>query len=236
MVVDAWMQHPTPRLFRHAMFASLLRWTGQEPPAEEIPLAVTLAAMDAGGVDFGLVSAWHGPRRRPDLQRRGRRLGRRAPRPARGPGVGRPARPGPRRARAAPLRRPSWASRACGSSRGCGAAAERPPLLPAVRRVRGARRAVLHPGRPHRAAAQLRDRPPDPLPRRRRARLPRPDDRRRAHRLPVDGGDGRARAQVPQRATSTPPPTPSRRYPPELVRYLRGRRAQARSCSAPTGR
>jgi len=61
MVVDAWMQHPTERLFRHPMLAPLMRWTGQEPPRGEIPLAVTLEAMDAGGVDRGLISAWTGP-------------------------------------------------------------------------------------------------------------------------------------------------------------------------------
>ena len=33
-----------------------------------------------------------------------------------------------------------------------GGAADRPPLLPALRRLRRARRAVLHPGRPHRTA------------------------------------------------------------------------------------
>src|SRR5215204_5537873 len=61
MIVDAWMQHPTLRLLRHEMLASLLRWTGQEPPTEELPLSATIAAMDAGGIDFGLVSAWHAP-------------------------------------------------------------------------------------------------------------------------------------------------------------------------------
>jgi predicted TIM-barrel fold metal-dependent hydrolase len=62
MVIDAWMQHPTPRFLAHDMFDSLRRWTGQELPAEELPIATTLAAMDEGGVGFGLLSAWHGPR------------------------------------------------------------------------------------------------------------------------------------------------------------------------------
>jgi uncharacterized protein len=62
MVIDAWMQHPTPRFLAHDMFDSLRRWTGQElAPAEEIPIAATLAAMDGGGVTRGLLSAWHGP-------------------------------------------------------------------------------------------------------------------------------------------------------------------------------
>jgi predicted TIM-barrel fold metal-dependent hydrolase len=61
MIVDAWMQHPTERLFGHPMLEPLMRWTGQRPPAGELPLDATLAAMDAGGVDVGLISAWHGP-------------------------------------------------------------------------------------------------------------------------------------------------------------------------------
>ena len=47
MTVDVWMQHPTPRFLGHDMFASLRRWTGGEMPTGEIPLSVTLEAMDA---------------------------------------------------------------------------------------------------------------------------------------------------------------------------------------------
>ncbi|HYF27725.1 MAG TPA: amidohydrolase family protein [Baekduia sp.] len=62
MVVDAWMQHPTPRFLREDMFASLRRWTGGlEPPEEQLPAAMTVQAMDAAGVDVGVLSAWHGP-------------------------------------------------------------------------------------------------------------------------------------------------------------------------------
>jgi uncharacterized protein len=61
MIVDAWMQHPTPRFLAHDAFASLRRWVGDALPTEEIPLSATIAAMDAGGVDYGLLSAWHGP-------------------------------------------------------------------------------------------------------------------------------------------------------------------------------
>ncbi|MGI5208725.1 amidohydrolase family protein [Spirillospora sp. CA-108201] len=61
MVVDAWMQHGTLRFLRHEMLDSLWRWTGQEPPSEEVPVGATVAAMDAGGVDVGLISAWYGP-------------------------------------------------------------------------------------------------------------------------------------------------------------------------------
>jgi predicted TIM-barrel fold metal-dependent hydrolase len=62
MTVDAWMQHPTLRFLSHDMFDSLRRWTGQEVPSEEPDIGFTLAAMDAAGVDFGLLSAWHAPR------------------------------------------------------------------------------------------------------------------------------------------------------------------------------
>jgi uncharacterized protein len=61
MTVDVWMQHPTPRFLQHEMFESLRRWTGQEAPTEELPIDLTLAAMDAAGISFGLLSAWHGP-------------------------------------------------------------------------------------------------------------------------------------------------------------------------------
>lgn len=63
MIVDAWIQHPTSRFLREPMFASLLRWTGMAPEAlpAEIPHAFTLGALDAGAVDKALCSAWWGP-------------------------------------------------------------------------------------------------------------------------------------------------------------------------------
>jgi len=61
MTIDAWIQHPTPRLLRQPMFASILRWLGLDAFPEQIPLAATLAAMDAGGVERALTCAWHGP-------------------------------------------------------------------------------------------------------------------------------------------------------------------------------
>ncbi|MGB5325607.1 MAG: amidohydrolase family protein, partial [Pseudomonadales bacterium] len=45
------------------MFASLQRWTGQGMPTEELPVAVTIAMMDQGGVDRMLISAWQAPGR-----------------------------------------------------------------------------------------------------------------------------------------------------------------------------
>lgn len=61
MAVDVWMQHPTQRFLANDIFASLRRWTGGAIPEDEIPLDFTLAAMDAGGVETGLLSAWRGP-------------------------------------------------------------------------------------------------------------------------------------------------------------------------------
>ena len=61
MKIDAWMQHPTRRFFSHDMLESLRRWTGMEVPDDELPIAATVAAMDVGAVDFGLLSAWRAP-------------------------------------------------------------------------------------------------------------------------------------------------------------------------------
>ena len=61
MIVDAWGQHPTLRHAQHEMFASLRRWNRQEVPTEQMPVSETLRAMDGGGVDRMLISAWHGP-------------------------------------------------------------------------------------------------------------------------------------------------------------------------------
>lgn len=61
VIVDAWMQHPTPDFMNNRAFESLLRWTGQEPPAEEIPIEASVSAFDEAGVALGMLSAWHGP-------------------------------------------------------------------------------------------------------------------------------------------------------------------------------
>jgi uncharacterized protein len=61
MKIDVWMQHPTQRFARHEMLETLWRWTGKEVPEGELPIGLTLAAMDAAGISFGLLSAWHGP-------------------------------------------------------------------------------------------------------------------------------------------------------------------------------
>jgi len=61
MTIDVWMQHPTQRFLRSDMLASLRRWTGGSIPEDDVPIEVTVAAMDAADVDLGLLSAWRGP-------------------------------------------------------------------------------------------------------------------------------------------------------------------------------
>jgi hypothetical protein len=60
-IVDAWIQHPTPRFLRHPMFDSLRRWMGVTEVPEEIPLELTLDALATARVERALVSAWYGP-------------------------------------------------------------------------------------------------------------------------------------------------------------------------------
>jgi predicted TIM-barrel fold metal-dependent hydrolase len=62
VTIDAWMQHPTRRFLQSDMFDSLRRWTGESLTVpEELPIDSTVAAMDAAGVGFALLSAWHAP-------------------------------------------------------------------------------------------------------------------------------------------------------------------------------
>lgn len=60
-IVDAWMQHPTLRFSNHEMLDSLRRWVGVAVFEIEIPLDATIQAMDAGGVEIALSAAWYGP-------------------------------------------------------------------------------------------------------------------------------------------------------------------------------
>ncbi len=60
-IVDAWMQHPTPRFLQQPFLESLLRWTHREEGIPELPLEATIGSMDDGGVRVGLLSAWWGP-------------------------------------------------------------------------------------------------------------------------------------------------------------------------------
>ena len=63
MIIDAWAQHPTLRQLQDPIFASLRRWTKAPAPTAEMPVAQTLAAMDAAGVSRALICAWAAPYR-----------------------------------------------------------------------------------------------------------------------------------------------------------------------------
>lgn len=62
MIIDAWAQHPTLRNSQDPIFDSLRRWTKTETPTRELPLSVTIGAMDQAGVSKSLISAWVAPR------------------------------------------------------------------------------------------------------------------------------------------------------------------------------
>lgn len=63
MIVDAWVQHPTPEFLARPMFASLLRWMGLDAGTlpETLPLELTVGALRVAKVDKALISAWWGP-------------------------------------------------------------------------------------------------------------------------------------------------------------------------------
>lgn len=63
MIIDAWAQHPTLRHAQDPIFDSLRRWTKAPLPTRELPVAMTLAAMDQGAVGKSLISAWVAPHR-----------------------------------------------------------------------------------------------------------------------------------------------------------------------------
>lgn len=60
-IIDAWLQHPTPAFLADPIFASLWRWMGVKTPPKQLPVEFTLAALDAAGIQKGLICAWHGP-------------------------------------------------------------------------------------------------------------------------------------------------------------------------------
>ena len=61
-IIDAWGQHPTLRHSQDPMFDSLRRWTKTQTPTEQLPVAATIGLMDRAGVDRMLISAWEAPR------------------------------------------------------------------------------------------------------------------------------------------------------------------------------
>jgi len=61
MIIDAWAQHPTLRHIQNPIFDSLRRWSKTTIPTEPIPVAATIAMMDAAKIDCSLISAWVAP-------------------------------------------------------------------------------------------------------------------------------------------------------------------------------
>lgn len=61
MIIDAWLQHPSAAFIGHPMFATLRRWMGITQVPEHIPIEFTIAALDAAGIERGVLSAWTGP-------------------------------------------------------------------------------------------------------------------------------------------------------------------------------
>ena len=62
MIIDAWAQHPTLRHAQDPIFDSLRRWTRAEAPTEPLPIEKTIQAMDGGRISKALISAWVAPR------------------------------------------------------------------------------------------------------------------------------------------------------------------------------
>ncbi|HVI01506.1 MAG TPA: amidohydrolase family protein [Enhygromyxa sp.] len=60
-IIDAWIQHPTPKFIGDPMFESLRRWMGLSTIPAAIPAEFTLGALDAAKIDRALVTAWWGP-------------------------------------------------------------------------------------------------------------------------------------------------------------------------------
>ena len=63
MIIDAWAQHPTLRHSQDPIFDSLRRWTGAKAPTQAMPVSATIAQMDQGGISNSLISAWQAPGR-----------------------------------------------------------------------------------------------------------------------------------------------------------------------------
>jgi hypothetical protein len=61
MIIDAWGQHPTVRQIQDPIFDSLRRWTKSLTLNETPSVASTISALDEGGVERMLISAWYAP-------------------------------------------------------------------------------------------------------------------------------------------------------------------------------
>ena len=63
MIIDAWGQQPTLRHVQDPIFDSLNRWNRKERASRAPHVSETLALMDEGQVDKMLISAWQAPHR-----------------------------------------------------------------------------------------------------------------------------------------------------------------------------
>jgi hypothetical protein len=61
MIIDVWAQHPTLRHSQDPVFDSLRRWTKGAIPDQELPVSATVAAMDQARVAQSLICAWQAP-------------------------------------------------------------------------------------------------------------------------------------------------------------------------------
>jgi len=61
MIIDVWAQQPNATFAAQPWLDTLLRWTGQARDSVVVDADATVAAMDRGGVDVALMSAWCGP-------------------------------------------------------------------------------------------------------------------------------------------------------------------------------
>jgi uncharacterized protein len=60
-IIDAWIQHPTPGFVGHPMFESLRRWMGIREVPHEIPVDMTVGALESAGIQRAMVCAWWAP-------------------------------------------------------------------------------------------------------------------------------------------------------------------------------
>lgn len=61
-IIDAWAQHPTEAILKDPVFESIRRWAGFAGLPDSVPLDLTKGAMAGAGVTRCLLSAWWGPR------------------------------------------------------------------------------------------------------------------------------------------------------------------------------
>lgn len=56
-ITDACMQHPSAQFLQDPVFDSLRRWAHGQLTGEHVPVEATVAAIDAAGVQTGLLCA-----------------------------------------------------------------------------------------------------------------------------------------------------------------------------------